>query len=231
MVKRKNNRWRKFLSVLLNDAVNRCVYIANEWLRMQHQWNYTNNGKPKHSKKTLSQCHFVQNKSHKDWPGIEPGPPGWDADGQPHEQWLGKEGFCSNEITQNLWFLWWWTFKIHRFLDRDNKYIRRYLPVFRWNHPHPPHIHDIDGAAVLSETSVPTYKRTWFNDLETGMIKAIAIYATAWGPTLWDRTKMRLYFIWFVKYILSTKANINLTALSVQNYTCLWPGILFLHWV
>jgi hypothetical protein len=51
MVTRKNNRCRNFLSMLLNDAINRCVYIANEWLRMQHPWNDTDNGKPKHSKK------------------------------------------------------------------------------------------------------------------------------------------------------------------------------------
>jgi hypothetical protein len=33
----------------------------------------------------LSQCHFVDHKSHMDWPGIEPGPPRW----EPPEPWHG----------------------------------------------------------------------------------------------------------------------------------------------
>jgi hypothetical protein len=37
--------------------------------------------KPKNSGKNLSQCHFVHLKSHMDWPGIEPGPPRWEAGG------------------------------------------------------------------------------------------------------------------------------------------------------
>jgi hypothetical protein len=27
----------------------------------------------------LSQCHFVHHKSHMTWPGLEPGPPRWEA--------------------------------------------------------------------------------------------------------------------------------------------------------
>jgi hypothetical protein len=37
------------------------------------QWNDTDWGKPKISKKTLSQHHFVHHKSHMDKPGSEPG--------------------------------------------------------------------------------------------------------------------------------------------------------------
>jgi hypothetical protein len=39
------------------------------------EWNWQ--GKTDNSKKNLSQCHFIHQKPHMDWPGIEPGPPQW----------------------------------------------------------------------------------------------------------------------------------------------------------
>jgi hypothetical protein len=42
-------------------------------------WNDTETGKPTNSEQNLSQSHFVQHKSHSDWPGREPGPPLWEA--------------------------------------------------------------------------------------------------------------------------------------------------------
>jgi hypothetical protein len=42
------------------------------WL---HLWNDTKNETHKYSGKTVSQCHFVHHKSHKDRPQIESGPP------------------------------------------------------------------------------------------------------------------------------------------------------------
>jgi hypothetical protein len=50
-------------------------------LVMEHQWNEIGMGKRKYSGKNLSQCRFVHHKSHMDWPGIEPGPPRWEAGG------------------------------------------------------------------------------------------------------------------------------------------------------
>jgi hypothetical protein len=38
-------------------------------------------GKPKNSEKNLPHYHFVHHKPHMDGPGIEPGPPRWEAGG------------------------------------------------------------------------------------------------------------------------------------------------------
>jgi hypothetical protein len=57
------------------------IIIFVLFLVMEHRWNEINRGKPKYSEKNLSQCHFVHYKSHMDWPGIEPGPPRWEAGG------------------------------------------------------------------------------------------------------------------------------------------------------
>jgi hypothetical protein len=43
------------------------------------EWNWQ--GKPEELGENLSQCHLAHHKSHMDWPGIEPGPPRWEAGG------------------------------------------------------------------------------------------------------------------------------------------------------
>jgi len=43
-------------------------------MKMEHWWNDTDQGKPVHSGKNLSQCYFIHQKSHMGWPGIALGP-------------------------------------------------------------------------------------------------------------------------------------------------------------
>jgi hypothetical protein len=43
---------------------------------MEHRWNEIDRGKPTYSEKNRQ---FVHHKSHVDGPGIEPGPPRWEA--------------------------------------------------------------------------------------------------------------------------------------------------------
>jgi hypothetical protein len=65
---------------LCNPVMKMTIFFVH-FLVMEHRWNEIDRGKPKYSGKNLSQCHFVHRKSHMDWPGIEPGPPQWEAGG------------------------------------------------------------------------------------------------------------------------------------------------------
>jgi hypothetical protein len=47
----------------------------------------------------LSQCHFVHQKSHMDWRGVEPSPPLWEAGDQPPEPWHGLNGFYLSQFS------------------------------------------------------------------------------------------------------------------------------------
>jgi hypothetical protein len=46
---------------------------------MEHRWNEIDSEKPKYSEKNLSQYHFFLHKSHMERPGIELGPPRYEA--------------------------------------------------------------------------------------------------------------------------------------------------------
>jgi hypothetical protein len=67
------------ITVLYSHVTSTGLFLL--FLVMEHRWNEIDRGKPKNSGKNLSQCHFVHNKSNMDWPGIEPGPPRWEAGG------------------------------------------------------------------------------------------------------------------------------------------------------
>jgi hypothetical protein len=67
-------------------------------------------------RKKLSQCHFVHHQSHVDWPGIEHGPPRWEADDWLPEPWHGLRMFdsyrqfergaplnCTNRFVATVW--------------------------------------------------------------------------------------------------------------------------------
>ena len=50
---------------------------------MNHYWNDTETGKPKHSQESLFQSHFNHNKSHTESAGVESGTSLRDANDQP----------------------------------------------------------------------------------------------------------------------------------------------------
>ena len=60
---------------LLFNPVMKMISFFPFFQVMEHRWNEIDRGKPKYSGKNLSQCHFVHQKSHMNWPGIETGRP------------------------------------------------------------------------------------------------------------------------------------------------------------
>jgi hypothetical protein len=46
--------------------------VGQQWNAcVERLWNYSDRGKPKHSEKNLSHCHFFHHKFRLDWPGID----------------------------------------------------------------------------------------------------------------------------------------------------------------
>jgi hypothetical protein len=88
------------------------AWVVGEWMGMERWWNDTDRGKLKCWKKNLSYCHFIHHKSHMDWPGVEVGPPPWEADYWPPETWRYAKwplcwkwlnfNFCSDTV-RTVW--------------------------------------------------------------------------------------------------------------------------------
>jgi hypothetical protein len=68
---------RSLEGLLCNPVMKMEFFWFSIW--MEHRWNKIDKEKPKYLEKTLSQFHFVHRKSHMDRPGIESGPPRWEA--------------------------------------------------------------------------------------------------------------------------------------------------------
>jgi hypothetical protein len=63
--------------VLFNNAVNCGSYIVSvigDLMSLENVWNSADREKSKYSERNLSQCQFVDHKSHIDWSVIELGP-------------------------------------------------------------------------------------------------------------------------------------------------------------
>jgi len=62
-------------------------------MSIEFWWDDTDRRKAKHSEINLSQGQFAHHKYHKDWPGIERGPPRWVTGVWPLALW-------------HVWVLW-----------------------------------------------------------------------------------------------------------------------------
>ena len=71
---------------------------------MEHRWNESDRGKPRYSGKNLSQCHFVQYKSHMDGSGMKPGPSLWEP--------------VTNRLSHDTALLW--TLSVVQFLKKHD---------------------------------------------------------------------------------------------------------------
>jgi hypothetical protein len=68
--------------MFLNNTVSWYVYVASVadmCVCMEYYWIDMDQETLKCLERNLSQCHFVHQKSHMDWPVIEPCPPQYDV--------------------------------------------------------------------------------------------------------------------------------------------------------
>jgi hypothetical protein len=77
-------------------SILRIPQITWVW-RTTVEW-YIGRRKPKNSEKNLSQCPFVHQKSHMDWPGREPWNPRWGTGDWRPEPWHGRHSRASPAI-------------------------------------------------------------------------------------------------------------------------------------
>jgi hypothetical protein len=62
-------------------------------------WNYAVSGKMKYSVKEVRQCHFLLQKSHYDWPGIEFRPQNSETGDEPPQSYMA----CDTSNASAMW--------------------------------------------------------------------------------------------------------------------------------
>jgi hypothetical protein len=97
---------------------------------VEHRWSELTSGKPKCSERNLCQCHFVNNKSHMDWPGIEPRTSA--VKGRRLTAWAMARP-CPIQLELTRWFSVWIVLCLHfptcyiYLLDNDLMTLSNYL--------------------------------------------------------------------------------------------------------
>ena len=106
------------------------VWVVVEWMGMEHWWNGADRGNWNTGRvilysvggrwmngygvlvewywqgrtellgEKLVTCHFVRNKSHMNWPGIETEPPRWEAGDWPPDPWHDQQCCWNRNLTR-----------------------------------------------------------------------------------------------------------------------------------
>jgi hypothetical protein len=81
-------RWGEAMSLNCGYQWAYYSYLRQKNESGEPRWNGIDRWNPKYSERNLSQCHFVQHKSHKDWPERESKPRLWEFYKGLHENYL-----------------------------------------------------------------------------------------------------------------------------------------------